>query len=472
MKKKIVILGSTGSIGENAVLVATALPARLKVIGLASNTSADRLLEQAAELHVKKVALANPDIAAAAQKDKPGNLRIYSGESGVEELAALPEADLVLCAMVGMAGLKPVLAALRQGTDVAIATKEVLVAAGGMVMDCARRNRALLLPVDSEHSAIFQCLEGKPASSIRRLILTASGGPFGLNRSIDFDKVTAAQALKHPRWNMGRKVSIDSATLMNKGLEIMEAHWLFGIPYDRIDVVIHPESIIHSMVEFVDGSILAQLSPPDMRFAIQHALTWPDREDGGLPGLDFTTLGSLHFETPDLARFPCLGLARKAAVMGGTMPCVLNAANEIAVQAFLNNQITFSGICIQVEAVMARHTVIAKPSLNQIHATDHWSRQEAQRVCLLPLNEKRKPDPMLTAILTIATVAILFGLSIFVHELGHFLAARYFGFTVDVFSIGFGPAIWQKKVRQPGSTKSASSRWAAMLPSPNWIPPA
>jgi 1-deoxy-D-xylulose-5-phosphate reductoisomerase len=389
MKKKIVILGSTGSIGENAIRVAAALPSRLKIVGIASNTSAGRLLEQAAEFNIKHVAIADMDIAEATRKNRPKTVRLYSGASGVEELAALPDADLVLCAMVGMAGLKPVLAALRQGTDVAIATKEVLVAAGRMVMDCARQNKARLLPVDSEHSAIFQCLEGKPASSIRRLILTASGGPFGSNHSIDFDKVTAAQALKHPRWNMGPKVSIDSATLMNKGLEIMEAHWLFGIPYDRIDVVIHPESIIHSMVEFVDGSILAQLSPPDMRFAIQHALTWPDREDGGLPRLDFATLGALHFETPDLARFPCLGLARKAAITGGTMPCVLNAANEIAVQAFLDNQITFAGIWHAVEAVMAHHSVIAKPTLDQIYTTDHWSRQEAKRVCLIAAKRKK-----------------------------------------------------------------------------------
>ncbi len=389
MKKKIVILGSTGSIGENAIRVAAALPAHLKIIGIASNTSASRLLEQASDYKIKNIAIADPNSAAATQKIRPRHVRQYSGASGVEELAALPEADLVLCAMVGMAGLKPVLAALRQGTDVAIATKEVLVAAGGMVMDCARRNKARLLPVDSEHSAIFQCLEGKPASSIRRLILTASGGPFGSNRAIDFDKVTASQALKHPRWNMGPKVSIDSATLMNKGLEIMEAHWLFGIPYDRIDVVIHPESIIHSMVEFVDGSILAQLSPPDMRFAIQHALTWPERQDGRLPRLDFATLGALHFEAPDLTRFPCLGLARKAAITGGTMPCVLNAANEIAVQAFLDNQIAFSGIWHTVEAVMARHTVIAKPTLDQINSSDHWSRQEAHRLCLIATKRKK-----------------------------------------------------------------------------------
>lgn len=389
MKKNIVILGSTGSIGENALRVASAIPSRLKVIGMASRISADRLLEQAAEFKVRHIAIADPEAAEAARELAPKGVHLHNGPEGVEELAALKEADIVLCAMVGMAGLKPVLAALRQGTDVAIATKEVLVAAGQMVMDCAARHHARLLPVDSEHSAIFQCLEGQPPSSIRRLILTASGGPFAGRHNLDFDKVTAAQALKHPRWNMGRKVTVDSATLMNKGLEIMEAHWLFGIPYDRIDVVIHPESIVHSLVEFVDGSILAQLSPPDMRFAIQHALTWPDRVDGNLPRLDLATLGTLHFTAPDPVRFPCLGLARKAAIIGGTMPCVLNAANEIAVAEFLDGNITFSGIWHTVEAVMNRHKNRTKPTLNQIHQADHWARQEAQRFCLTTFARKK-----------------------------------------------------------------------------------
>ena len=381
MKKKIVILGSTGSIGENALRVASALPSRLKVIGLASNTSSSRLLEQASEFKVKQVALADLGAAEAAREGLPRGVKLLQGAMGVETMASTTEADIVLCAMVGMAGLKPVLAALTQGTDVALATKEVLVAAGQMVMDCAARHKARLLPVDSEHSAIFQCLEGQPPASVRRLILTASGGPFANRHDLDFDRVTAAQALKHPRWNMGRKVTVDSATLMNKGLEIMEAHWLFGIPYDRIDVVIHPESIVHSMVEFVDGSVLAQLSPPDMRFAIQHALIWPDRADSDLPRLDLATLGALHFTAPDPVRFPCLGLARKAAITGGTMPCVLNAANEIAVEEFLDGNITFSGIWHTVEAVMDRHRLVAKPTLAQIGQADHWARQEAKRFC-------------------------------------------------------------------------------------------
>ena len=388
-RKNIVILGSTGSIGENALRVAKALPARLRVTGLASRTSTVRLLEQAAEFKVRQVAIADPALATAARASLPRGTSLQSGPEGVEALAAQPGTDMVLCALVGMAGLKPVLAALRQGTDVAIATKEVLVAAGQMVMQCARRHRARLLPVDSEHSAIFQCLEGKPASSVRRLILTASGGPFASRHDLDFDTVTAAQALRHPRWNMGRKVTVDSATLMNKGLEIMEAHWLFGIPYDRIDVVIHPESIVHSMVEFVDGSILAQLGPTDMRFAIQHALTWPERQDGGLPRLDPATLGTLHFSAPDPVRFPCLGLARRAAITGGTLPCVLNAANEIAVAEFLDGNLSFSGIWHTVEAVMNRHKPVARPSLAQIYTADHWARQEARRVCLTTTGRKK-----------------------------------------------------------------------------------
>ncbi len=379
MKKKVVILGSTGSIGENALKVAAALPDRLEVIGLASRTSYPRLLEQARQFGVKHLAVADPEAAAACRAAAPRGLSVLAGDAGVESLAALPEADMVLCAMVGMAGLTSVLAALRQGTDVALATKEVLVAAGGLVMDTAARHKARLLPVDSEHSAIFQCLEGRDPKTVRRLILTASGGPFAGRHEVDFDKVTAADALKHPRWNMGRKVTVDSATLMNKGLEVIEAHWLFNIPFDRIDVIVHPESIVHSLVEFVDGSVLAQLSPPDMRFAIQYALTCPERFDTGLAALDLAHLGALSFRAPDPIRFPCLGLARHAAVTGGTLPAVMNAANEIAVARFLDGTLTFSGIWHTVEAVMAAHTPRPRPTLDHIIDADRWSRAEAER---------------------------------------------------------------------------------------------
>ena len=380
MKKKIIILGSTGSIGENALKVAAALPDRLQVIGLASRTSTPRLLEQAAAFGVKHLAVADPAAADACRAAAPRGVRVLSGEIGVETLAAMEEADIVLCALVGMAGLTSVLAALRQGTDVALATKEVLVAAGALVMETAAANRARMLPVDSEHSAIFQCLEGRDPACVKRLILTASGGPFAGRHDLDFDKVTAAQALKHPRWNMGRKVTVDSATLMNKGLEVIEAHWLFGVPYDRLDVVIHPESIVHSMVEFVDGSVLAQLSPPDMRFAIQYALTCPERYDTGLPPLDLAHLAALHFRAPEPQRFPCLGLARHAAVTGGTLPTVMNAANEVAVAKFLDGTLTFSGIWRVVETVMAAHQPYRTPSLGQIMDADLWSRREAERL--------------------------------------------------------------------------------------------
>jgi 1-deoxy-D-xylulose-5-phosphate reductoisomerase len=276
---------------------------------------------------------------------------------------------------------------------VALATKEVLVAAGAIVTEAAARHGGRILPVDSEHSAVFQCLENRGQRSgvrgqkpeaggqhpeVKRIILTASGGPFALKPDIDFDKVTVSEALRHPRWNMGKKVTVDSATLMNKGLEIMEAHWLFGVPVEKIDVVVHPESIVHSMVEFVDGSVLAQLSLPDMRFAIQYALTYPERVDGRLPALDLAQMGPLHFKEPDEKGFPCLRLAREAARAGGTMPAVLNAANEIAVQKFLDGKTTFSGIGRLVEGVMAQHKVKTKPDWNDMIEADAWARKTAE----------------------------------------------------------------------------------------------
>jgi 1-deoxy-D-xylulose-5-phosphate reductoisomerase len=376
--KKIVVLGSTGSIGESTLRVVEALPSRLKVVGLAANRSHKRVLQQARQFHVAHVAVADTAIARVCASEAPVGVRVYEGERGIEDVAALDEADIVLCALVGVAGLKPVMAALNKSRNVALATKEVLVAAGAIVTEAAARKKCRLLPVDSEHSAIFQCLDGKPPHEIKRILLTASGGPFALKPEIDFDKVTVAEALRHPRWNMGKKVTVDSATLMNKGLEIMEAHWLFGVPVEKIDVVIHPESIVHSLVEFVDGSVLAQLSPPDMRFAIQYALTYPERVDGGLPVLDLAKAGPLHFKEPDERRFPCLRLAREAARTGGTLPAVLNAANEVAVQKFLDGKVTFSGIWHLVEKVMRKHQGTAKPGLNDILEADAWARKTAE----------------------------------------------------------------------------------------------
>lgn len=378
--KNIVILGSTGSIGESALKVVAAFPDRFRIIGLAAQKKVERLLEQAKSFAVEQVAVADAEAAERARGLGSSGLKILQGPAGLEQLAALEEADIVLVAIVGLAGLGPVLAALRQGTCVALATKEVLVAAGGKVMAESRKCGARLLPVDSEHSAIFQCLAGQEPSVVRRLILTASGGPFAHNPRINLDKVTVAEAVKHPRWNMGRKVSVDSATMMNKGLEIIEAHWLFDMPLDQIEVLLHPESIVHSLIEFRDGNILAQLSVSDMRFAIQLALTWPERLDGALPTLDLARLGALHFAAPDEKRFPCLALARAAARAGGTAPVILNAANEVAVQEFLNGALSFSGIWHTVEHVLARHTVLADPSLPDILAADRWAREEAQRL--------------------------------------------------------------------------------------------
>ena len=377
--KHIVLLGSTGSIGENTLRVVEALSDRFRVVGLAARSNAARVLEQAAQWGVNRVALADQVAAERAAREAPAGVTVLAGEDGLCELAG-DEADLVVCAVVGMAGLRPVLAAVERGTDVALATKEVLVVAGQLVMETCARTGARLLPVDSEHSAIFQCLGGQTdTSNVRRLVLTASGGPFAARPEVDLARVTVDEALNHPRWDMGRKVTIDSATLMNKGLEIMEAHWLFGMPVDRIDVVIHPESIVHSLVEFTDGSLMAQLGLPDMRFAIQYAMTWPDRPDSGLPRLDLLEMAALHFRAPDEDRFPCLRLARMAGAAGGTLPAVLNAANEAAVEKFLAGSLPFSGIWGIVESVMAAHAVIADPTLDDLTAADRWARGE---VCL------------------------------------------------------------------------------------------
>ncbi len=378
--KRVVVLGSTGSIGLSALRVAESLPDRLQVVGLSVQRNFRPLLQQAARLGVRHVAVSDPEQARDCAREAPAGTSVYAGVEGLETLARLPEADLVLCAVVGMAGLRPVLAALGAGKDVALATKEVLVAAGRIVTDAARSRGVRLLPVDSEHSAVFQCLQGREGhgAEVRRLILTASGGPFGLLPDVDLERVTVEEALAHPRWNMGKKVSIDSATMMNKGLEIMEACWLFGLPATSVDVVIHPESIVHSLVEFVDGSLLAQLGVPDMRLPIQYALTFPERVDGQLPALDVARLGTLRFQAPDERRFPCLALAREAARVGGTLPAVLNAANEVAVEKFLVRRIPFAGIWRLVEAVMARHTVCESPGLDELVAADAWGRRMAR----------------------------------------------------------------------------------------------
>lgn len=379
-RKKIVVLGSTGSIGENVLRVVARFPDRFQVIGLAALRQAERLIQQAGQFKVKHIAVADPAAAKKCASAAPRGIAVLAGLAGIEALAAWPEADIVVAAIVGLAGLKPVLAALGRGTTVALATKEVLAVAGEQVLKAKAKSGATILPIDSEHSAIFQCLRGYAPQQVRKIILSASGGPFAGRKKIDFAKVTIAEALKHPRWNMGQKVTVDSATMMNKGLEIMEARWLFNIDFNRIEVLIHPESIVHSLVEFVDGAVLAQLSVSDMRFAIQYALTWPERLDGHLPALRLAELGALHFSAPDEKRFPCLALARRAARAGGTMPAVLNAANEVAVQEFLRGTIRFSRIWQLVENVMEKHRHCRNPALDEILRADRWAREETGRI--------------------------------------------------------------------------------------------
>jgi 1-deoxy-D-xylulose-5-phosphate reductoisomerase len=347
----------------------------MRIVGMSAHRNLAKFTELAREFPEAALCVTGEELPP------PGTLdpcrKILRGEDGLVELATLPEADIVLIAIVGTGGLRPALAAIEAGKDLAIASKEILVMAGEVVMEAARRKGVKILPVDSEHNAIFQCLEGRNPAHVRRLLLTASGGPFRKSTPENLASVTPAQALKHPTWSMGSKVTIDSATLFNKGLEMIEARWLFDIGIERIDVVVHPQSVVHSMVEFIDSSILAQLSCSDMCFPIQYALTWPDRVPNSLPALDFTTLSRLEFEAPRADVFPALNLARQAGATGGTLPAVLNAANEIAVAAFLNQRLSFPGIWKTVAAVMNAHRTVATPALDAILEADHWARARA-----------------------------------------------------------------------------------------------
>lgn len=378
--KRVILLGSSGSIGLSTCKVAREFPDDMKLVGLAVQRSTDKLLEQVAEFGVSAVAVTDPAAAAGVEGKLPAGCRCFAGEAGLVRLVEELEADMVLVAIVGTAGLRPALAALNTGKDLAVASKEILVMAGEEVMGTAARLGRAVLPIDSEHNAIFQCLQNAANPEIRRLILTASGGPFRTTPAADLSKVTVAQALKHPTWDMGRKITIDSATLFNKGLEMIEARWLFGTRMDRIDVVVHPQSIVHSLVEFVDHSVLAQLSHSDMCFPIQYAITYPRRKPNRLPTLDLAKLGQLLFEAPDPVRFPALRLAREAGTIGGTLPAVFNAANEIAVETFLAGGCPFPAIWETVERVMQGHDVIASPALDAIVQSDSWARQEARRV--------------------------------------------------------------------------------------------
>ena len=380
--KKVVLLGSTGSIGTSTCKVVEDLPDDLELIGLAAGRNVDLLREQVTQFKPQMVSVTDPAAAKELANVYDGAPAVECGDEGLLALATMPEADVVLIAIVGTAGLQPALAAIRAGKDIAVASKEILVMAGEIVMAEARKHGVKVLAVDSEHSAIFQCLDGKPADSIRQIWLTASGGPFREKPADEFAGITVEEALKHPSWEMGRKITIDSSTLFNKGLEMIEARWLFDIEMPRVKVVVHPQSVIHSMVEFVDGSMLAQLSTPDMCLPIQYALTYPDRAASDRVQTSLAEIGRLDFEEPDTDRFRALSLARRAGELGGTLPAVLNAANEVAVEAFCERQLSYLGITETVAAVMAAHDLVAQPATGEILEADSWARKAAKNLVL------------------------------------------------------------------------------------------
>ncbi|MDD5262257.1 MAG: 1-deoxy-D-xylulose-5-phosphate reductoisomerase [Methylacidiphilales bacterium] len=378
--KRVIILGASGSIGLSTCKVARQFPDRMKIVGLAVQRSVPALLEQVREFGPRAVAVYDPAAAQEAKAALPSNCRLFQGPQGLVDLVRETDADMVLVAIVGTAGLAPALAALETGKELAVASKEILVMAGEAVTAAAKRYGHAILPVDSEHNAIFQCLLNTPVEQVKRLILTASGGPFRTTPKPELAHVTVEQALKHPTWDMGKKITIDSATLFNKGLEMIEARWLFGVGMEKIDVIVHPQSLVHSMVEFVDHSVLAQLSHSDMCFPIQYAITYPERLPNQLPSLDFSKLGQLIFEAPDPGRFPALRLARQAGSIGGTLPAVFNAANEVAVERFLSRKASFPQIWESVEKVMDQHRSIASPDLDAILQADTWARQTAGHI--------------------------------------------------------------------------------------------
>lgn len=380
MRKRIAILGSTGSIGCQTLDVIERFPDKFEIIGLAAGSNLDKLAGQVAKHKPRIVSIGRPEDLPKFRTMVADGIKIVAGIEGMVEVAAHVLVDVVVTSITGTLGLIPTVEAIKAGKDIALANKETLVAAGELVTSLVREKGVRMLPVDSEHSAIFQCLAGAQQPEIRRIILTASGGPFRNKTNEELRKVEVEDALKHPNWSMGQKITIDSATLMNKGLEVIEARWLFNTGFDKIDVVVHPQSIIHSMVEFPDGSVIAQLGTPDMRMPIQYALTYPERWANDFPKLDFLSLSELTFQQPRMDEFPCLDLALQAGSQGGTMPAVMNAANEQAVAMFLNRQIGFMDIPELIEKVMASHTRIQNPDLDEILTSDSWARQEASRL--------------------------------------------------------------------------------------------
>lgn len=373
-KRKIAILGSTGSIGRQALEVVAEHPDLFDVELLAANRSAELLAEQALRFDANVAVVCDGGAYPALTRALTSSpVKAFAGMESVTGLLETLDLDLVLCAQVGFSGLEPAVAALRAGRVVALANKETLVAAGGIVTRIARENGGVLLPVDSEHSAIFQCLQGQRAE-IEKLLLTASGGPFLDTPAGEMERMTRAEALRHPRWKMGEKITVDCSTLMNKGLEMIEAHWLFGVAPENIEIVVHPQSVIHSMVQFTDGAVLAQLGVPDMRLPIQYALTYPERVPLSVDRLDFAALGSLTFRRPDTGRFPCIRLAYESIACGGSMPCTMNAANEVAVHAFLRDEIPFGAIRRTVEETMEHTVPFRNPSLDDIREADRAAR--------------------------------------------------------------------------------------------------
>jgi 1-deoxy-D-xylulose-5-phosphate reductoisomerase len=376
--KMISLLGSTGSIGTQALDVIAAYPDKFSVRALAAKRQVKQLAEQARRFKPSVVAIADESCYNELKAELSGlNIIILTGAESLCELASDQGADMVFNALVGFAGLAPTLAALEAKKELALANKESLVAGGHLVMSLAARNETAVLPVDSEHSAIFQCMQGQQVNAIDRIILTASGGPFFGKGHGELMRVKPADALKHPNWDMGAKITIDSATMMNKGLEVIEARWLFDMPYEKIDVVVHRESIIHSMVEFSDGAVLAQMGVPDMRVPIQYALTYPERLVGNAPRVRWDSLGRLHFAEPDRVHFPCLSLAYQAGLAGGSMPCVLNAANEAAVGLFLSGEVGFLSIPSIIESVMNKHKVVYAPEYGHLVEIDRDARLDA-----------------------------------------------------------------------------------------------
>ncbi len=370
----LVILGSTGSIGENALKIVEAHPDRLRVVGLAAHSNAARLAEQVNKYQPKAVALTNAEYLGTLKSGLCSfSGEILSGPQALTEIAAIPEADTAVVAVVGSAGYRPTLAAIESGKRICLANKETLVVAGSMITTAARRRGVELLPIDSEHSAIWQCLKAGRSSEVEKIILTGSGGPFRTRPRETFANITKAEALAHPNWNMGAKITIDSATMMNKAFEIIEAVWLFGVAADNIDVVIHPQSIVHSAVRFTDGSVIAQMGHPDMRLPIQYALLYPDRVPVPQPMFDLADCTNLTFEIPDEKRYPALPLARRVIELGQTYPAVLNAADETAVELFLDEKILFTDILDMIEGVIDQHEPIADPNLSDLDGVGKWA---------------------------------------------------------------------------------------------------